>query len=79
MVWGQVTRGQTVQEDDWSTTTIRTRNPLKVSLTAEEKGTDWRGGGHRRGQRMEGSGQDEEKCCFKGVEGEVGRAAIYTA
>lgn len=27
-------------------------------------------GGHRRGQRTEGSGQDEEKCCFKGVEGE---------
>lgn len=74
MVWGQVTRGQTALEDDWPTTTIRTRSPLKLSPTAEEeKGTQT--GGATRGQGRgvkgrKGRGQDGEKCWFKGVEGE---------
>lgn len=29
VVWGQVTRGQTALQDDWSTTTIRTNSPSK--------------------------------------------------
>lgn len=48
------------------------KQPLKLSLTAEEKGTDWRGRKRTwtEGERQEGRGQDEEKCWFEGVEGE---------
>lgn len=46
VVWGQVTRGQTAPEDDWSTTTIGTSSPWDCLWLQSRRGQI--GGGTRR-------------------------------
>lgn len=79
VVWGQVTRGQTALEDDWSATTIRTSRPWNCPW---QEGDTLGGIKRWQEQRQERKG---EVCMRRGVliwrsiRRKVGRAVLYRA
>lgn len=80
VVWGQVTRGQTAPEDDWSTTTIRTSSPWDCLWMQSRRGQI--GGGHKKTGTVEAGKQRSrwgEVLVWRSSRREVGRAVFYTA
>lgn len=80
VVWGQVTRGQTAPEDDWSTTTIRTSSPWDCLWMQSRRGQI--GGGHKKTGTVEAGKQRSrwgEVLVWRSSRREVGRAVFYAA